>query len=143
MAIFKKNHLTSNTVIKEKNSMKNQFILSGNVGQKPELKESKNGKKYLSFSVAVNESYKPKDSDEYVTKTEWFNMVVYDRKAEGLAKVLDKGTGVVVSGKLVPKTQEVEGKKIKTLELVVFDVNLMSSKKAEAKQEDSDMDIID
>lgn len=31
-------------------------------------------------------------------------MVVYDRKAEGLAKVLDKGTGVVVSV-LVPKTQ--------------------------------------
>lgn len=104
--------------------MKNQFILVGNVGQKPELKESKNGTKYLQFSVAVNESVKKKDSNEYETKTTWFNLAVFDRRAEGLAKVLDKGTNVVVSGKLTTKQVDVGDKKINSVDFNVEDVTV-------------------
>jgi len=106
--------------------MKNQFILVGNIGQKPELKTSKNGNSYLQFSIAVNERYKPKDSTEYVEKTSWFNLVVYDKRAEGLAKILDKGSKISVSGKLQTKSQEIEGKKITVTELVVLQVDVVS-----------------
>lgn len=104
--------------------MKNQFILVGNVGQKPELKESKNGNKYLQFSVAVNESFKKKDSTEFEQKTTWFNCVVFDRRAEGLSKILDKGSNVVVSGKLTVKQVEVGDKKMNSVDLIVEDVTV-------------------
>lgn len=125
--------------------MKNQFILVGNVGQKPELKKSKNGVSYLQFSIAVNERFKPKDSDEYQEKTSWFNLVVYDKKAEGLSKILDKGSKVSVSGKLQTKSQEIEGKKIYTTELFVSQVDVVSrgSSAKEEKEKDEDLTSID
>jgi single-strand DNA-binding protein len=120
--------------------MKNQVILSGNVGQKPELKESKNQKKYLSFSIAVNEDYKPKDSDEYVKKTVWFNLVVYDKRAETLAKILDKGSSVVVTGKLTMRdSKEQEGdKSYKTLEIQVLNVEVMGKRAPSEKSSDQE-----
>ena len=118
--------------------MKNQFILVGNIGQKPELKTSKSGVAYLSFSIAVNESYKPKDATEYVEKTSWFNLVVYDKKAEGLAKILDKGTKISVSGKLQSKSQEIEGKKITVTELVVQNVDIMAKSQASGQSSSED-----
>lgn len=117
--------------------MKNQFILVGNVGQKPELKTSKNGNKYLTFSLAVNERYKPKDSTEYKDKTSWFNLIVYDKKAEALAKILDKGTKVSISGKLQVKMQEIDGKKYYNPELVVLVVDLLGSGNGKKEKDES------
>lgn len=116
--------------------MKNQFNLIGNVGQKPELKVSKNGNKYLSFSIAVTERYKDRETQEQKEITNWFNLVVYDKRAEGLAKILDKGKAVAVSGKLKVVSEDVDGKKHKKVELVVQDVQVMSGSKREESSED-------
>lgn len=116
--------------------MKNQWVLVGNVGQKPELKQSKNGKAYLQFSVAVNERYKPKDATEYVEKTVWFNLVAFDKKAENLAKILDKGTAISVTGKLGIKVEETDGKKRYLNDLIVDKVDVVAkAKEKEASTE--------
>jgi len=119
--------------------MKNQFILVGNVGQKPELKTTKNGKSYINFSLAVNERYKPKDSNEYQDKTSWFNLTLWDKKAESLSKLLEKGSKISVSGKLQTRTQEIDGKKYTFPDLVVLQVDLLSnsSKKDNTPEDDS------
>lgn len=120
--------------------MKNTVTLVGNIGADPKL-ESKGDLKYLRFSLAVNESYKPKDSDEWKTTTTWFNLVVFGKQAEGLSKVLRKGASVAVSGKLQNKAREVDGKKMWNLEVNVRQVDILTSAKKplEDLNDDSDM----
>jgi len=106
----------------------NQFTISGNLNKKPELKVSARGVKYLSFALAVNEKYEKKDGEQ-VNETHWFNnLVVFGDKAEELANVLDKGTLVKVTGKLVIEKEEVDGKKSEKLKLKVFNVELIPRK---------------
>lgn len=116
----------------------NEFSIIGNLGQKPELKTGKNDKSYLQFSVAVNEKYTPKGSTEPVEKTNWFSLVVFDKKAEELAKVLDRGTRVLVKGKLETRVEEVDGKKFTRIELRAFQVEVQERNAPAAEPQSED-----
>lgn len=76
----------------------NKFTFIGNAGKKPELKVTGGGKDYAVWSIAVDESYKPKDSTELVKKTEWFNLIVYGALAKIVAEKLVPGQPHYVTG---------------------------------------------
>jgi len=79
---------------------KHELRFSGNLGTEPELRYTKLGKEITSFSVGVNDSYKPKGSEEWVEKTIWFRVSCFGALA-GLAKDgLHKGSKVSIVGKL-------------------------------------------
>jgi single-strand DNA-binding protein len=69
--------------------------VTGNVGQKPELRESQGGKKMASFSVAS--SYKREGRDNHTT---WVDVLAFDEMAERLAAEVEKGDRLVVTGRL-------------------------------------------
>ena len=54
------------------------------------VNQSKNGKKVVNFSIAMNESYKTKDSTEFKRFTTYFNCSYWIN--DRIAKVLTKGT---------------------------------------------------
>lgn len=56
-----------------------------------------NGRKFISFSIADKESYKPKDSEERVNLTTFFNCTYW--LGTGVAKVLRKGASVDLIGR--------------------------------------------
>ena len=90
----------------------NLVLVTGNLTQDAELKNSGTDKAYFTFSVAVNRSFKKKDSDEWQTVTTFLNnMVVFGAKAERLAEKFKKGASVLIRGHLVMNDWEKDGQK--------------------------------
>lgn len=81
-------------------ALRNKVQLIGNLGQKPEIKTTDAGRKWARFSIATDESYR-NAKGERVTETQWHNLVAWGKVAEIADKYLDKGSKVVVEGKLV------------------------------------------
>ena len=81
------------------NTLRNNVQLIGNLGAKPEITTLESGKKLAKFSLAVNESFK-NSQGEKVEKTDWFNVVAWNKTAELAEMFLDKGKQVALSGKL-------------------------------------------
>jgi single-strand DNA-binding protein len=87
----------------------------GNIGKDAEIRKLDNDKNVVSFSVAVTEKYKDKES------TVWFNCQKWN--AEPLVQYLKQGAKVYVEGKI--QEREHEGKKywsvnVDSLEIVKF-----------------------
>lgn len=82
--------------------------IEGNIGQAPELRHTQNGKPVLSFSVAHTPRRKNHDTGQYedAGDTLWMNVSVWEGEAEHLARVLEKGTLVVVKGEPVLRKWE-------------------------------------
>jgi len=103
----------------------NKVIISGNLGQKPEIRETKGGMKVGNFSVATND--RVKRDGEYVDETQWHRVVVFGKEAENCERFLDKGSKVLVEGRLrVSDYQDKEGNKRKSIEIISNRVEFMS-----------------
>lgn len=88
----------------------NKVILLGNLGADPELRYTTAGVGVLNFRLATHESYVDKNK-ELQERTEWHTVVVWGPRAEGLARVLTKGTGVLIEGNLRTSSYEKDGQK--------------------------------
>jgi len=86
----------------------NQCQFIGNVGRQPEARYSPQGDCICSFSVAVNESWKDKNSGEKRESTEWVRAVAYRKLGEICAEYLKSGSQVWIQGKL--KTRKYQDK---------------------------------
>lgn len=87
--------------------MVNKVTLIGRVGKDPEVRRLENGIAVAKFSVATNENYKDK-SGEWVTTTEWHDIVVWRLLAERAEQQLKKGKLVYVDGKLTHRKWQAE-----------------------------------
>ncbi len=77
----------------------NKVILLGNLGKDPEVKFTPQGTPVAKFSLATNERYKDKDGN-WQDRTEWHNIVVWQRLAEIAGEYLKKGGKVYIEGRL-------------------------------------------
>ncbi len=75
----------------------------GNLGNKPEMKNTESGKKVATFSMATSEVYR-NAKGEKVTETQWHRLVAWGKLAEIADRYLDKGKEVIVEGKLVNRS---------------------------------------
>lgn len=71
-----------------------QLLILGRATKDAEVLESKEGKSYARFSLAVNE-YMGKDRDE---RTTFYNVLVFNKTATSIKKIT-KGDLVMVDGK--------------------------------------------
>jgi single-strand DNA-binding protein len=85
------------------NAIKNKVQLIGNLGAKPDIKNTENGKKLAQFNVATSESYR-NAKGEKITETQWHRVVAWGKLAEIAEKYLDKGKEVAIEGKLVNRS---------------------------------------
>lgn len=110
-------------------TIKNRVQLVGNLGGAPELKVFENNK-LARFSVATSE-YKKNKAGEQITETNWHNIVAWGKLAEIAEQNFEKGSQVVVDGKLVNRSYtDKEGKKRYVTEVVANDVYLVNKKQA-------------
>jgi single-strand DNA-binding protein len=106
----------------------NKVMLIGNLGQQPELRHTGSGQGVLSLRLATNERFKTRDG-EWTDRTEWHTVVVWGKRAEGLAKVVDKGTHLYIEGKLQTRQwEDKQGQKRYTTEVVARQVLLLGRK---------------
>ena len=109
-------------------ALKNKVQLIGNVGNAVEIKNTESGKKLARFSIATNESYR-NTKGEKVTETTWHNLVAWGKVAELAEKLLQKGTEVVVEGKLTNRSYtDKDGNKKQVYEVQVNELLLLGSK---------------
>lgn len=79
----------------------NRAVLIGNLGKDPEIRNTQDGRKIVSFSVATSESWKSKQTGERMERTEWHKVVIFNEGLAGVAeKYLGKGSKVYIEGQL-------------------------------------------
>jgi len=104
----------------------NKVILIGNVGKEPDIKYTSSGVPVAKVSLATNEKYKDK-SGEWQERTEWHNLVLWQRLAEIVGEFVKKGSKLYVEGRLQTSSWEdrQSGEKKYRMEIVVGDLVLL------------------
>src|SRR4029077_15242860 len=83
-------------------------MIIGNLGADQEMRYTTNGSQVTQFNVAVNQSTKNQQTNEWVEATDWFRVSVWGDRAERAAETLRKGNKVCVAGRF--KTRGFEGR---------------------------------
>jgi single-strand DNA-binding protein len=106
----------------------NKVILVGRLGRDPELKYTASGVPFCRFSLATDDSWNDKGTGERQERTEWHNIVAWDRLAEICNQYLTKGKLVYIEGALQTREwDDQEGNKRKTTEIRARDMVMLSS----------------
>jgi single-strand DNA-binding protein len=114
----------------------NKVILVGNLGKDPEVKYTPSGTPVAKFSLATNERYKDKDGN-WQDRTEWHNIVVWQRLAEIAGEYLKKGRTVYIEGRLRTDSWDDKntGEKKYRTEIVANDLVLLGGRGESGAQE--------
>lgn len=107
----------------------NKVILVGNLGKDPEIKYTPSGTPVAKFSLATNERYKDKGG-EWQDRTEWHNIVAWQRLAEIVGEYVKKGSKLYIEGRLQTSSWEDKqsGEKKYRTEIVANDLVLLSGR---------------
>ena len=106
----------------------NKVIISGNLTRDPELRATAGGMQVMSLGVAVNDRRKNQQTGEWEDYPNFVDCTMFGTRAESLARFLSKGTKVAIEGKLRWSQWERDGQKRSKLEVVVDDLEFMSSR---------------
>ena len=104
----------------------NKVFLLGNVGKDPEIRTTPNGMTVASFSLATAERAKGADG-QWADKTEWHNLVCFQRTAEIVRDYVKKGTQIFVEGKIQTRSwdDKTSGEKKSRTEILVNELSLL------------------
>jgi single-strand DNA-binding protein len=95
----------------------NTVTLVGNVTRDPEIRFTTGGRGVASFGLAVNRRYQ--SNGEWQEQTSFFDVVAWGTLGENAAASLNKGTRVVVYGRLEQRSWETEnGEKRSKVEVI-------------------------
>lgn len=107
----------------------NKTILFGALGQEPELRATANGNSILKIRMATTDRYKKQDGT-WDERADWHDVVVFGARASGLAKILAKGSRILVTGKLRTSSYDAKdgsGKRYRT-EVIADEIELAGGK---------------
>lgn len=114
----------------------NVATIAGTVGIDPELKYTSSGTAVMRLRVATSE--RRKRGDEWEDHTEWHTVTVFGKRAEGLQKVLGKGSRVAITGRLETRTwEDRDGNKRSSTAIVATDVTLQGDGRSNGARESS------
>lgn len=112
----------------------NKVILIGRLGADPEIRYTPGGRAVTNFRIATNESWKDKDGQQQ-ERTEWHNIVLWDKQAEISAEYLKKGSHVYIEGRLQTRTWEgQDGAQRRTTEIVSQRMQMLDKKGAQPSE---------
>ncbi len=113
------------------------ITVKGNLGKDPELKFSKAGKAWISFSIGYTP--REKKDDQWIDgETMWFRIIQFGEKAETAADNLAKGDTVIVTGNLKQSTfTDKEGNQRTGLEITADEVGIVPRVQRKSKTEDT------
>ncbi|MEW6214155.1 MAG: single-stranded DNA-binding protein [Nitrospirota bacterium] len=110
--------------------MYNKIILIGNLTKDPELRYTPQGTPVASFRLAVNYRYKQSagGGDEIKQEAMFIDNVVFGKQAESCSKYLNKGSSVLVEGRLHERRWESNGQHRSKFEVIAQSVRFLSKK---------------
>jgi single-strand DNA-binding protein len=109
----------------------NKVILIGNLGADPEARFMPSGGAVTNIRMATSETWKDKQTGENQERTEWHNVVFFNRLAEIAGEYLHKGSKVYVEGSLrTRKWQDKNGQDRYTTEIVANEMQMLDARGA-------------
>ena len=107
----------------------NYCSFSGNLAKAPEIRYTQSGKAVCSFTVGVNSGWGDNK------RTDWLPVIAWNKTAEACANNLDKGSKVLVEGRIQTRSYDAkDGSKRYVTEFVAGEVEFLSPKKQGAPQ---------
>jgi single-strand DNA-binding protein len=109
----------------------NSVRLIGNVGREPQVKETANGTKVATLSLATTE--KRRDAaGKLIDHTDWHTLVFWGKQADVVANYVSKGEKLAIEGKLSHRDYTTKtGEKRYITEVVVNEMAFLNGRKAE------------
>lgn len=109
--------------------MLNHIVIVGRLTRDPELRRTASGKAVASFTVAVDRDFSQGEQKE----TDFIECVAWQKTGEFVSKYFQKGSMIVVSGRLqIRPWTDKDGNKRRTAEVVADAVYFGDSKKQES-----------
>jgi single-strand DNA-binding protein len=107
----------------------NKVFLLGNVGKDPEIRTTAGGMTVASFSLATADRAKDAQGN-WADKTEWHNLVCFQRTAEIVRDYVKKGSQLFVEGKIQTRSwdDKTSGEKKYKTEILVNELSLLGGK---------------
>ena len=106
----------------------NRVIISGNLTRDAELRQTASGTSVLGFGVAVNDRRRNNQTGEWEDYANFVDCTMFGQRAQAIAQYLRKGLKVALEGKLRYSSWERDGQKRSKLEVIVDDLEFMSSR---------------
>lgn len=102
----------------------NQVNLIGRLTKAPELRYTQDNKAVATFTLAVNRGYGENKQADFI------NIVCWEKQAENVAKYLDKGSLIGLTGRVQTRSYDAtDGTKRYATEIVANNVEFLESKK--------------
>ncbi len=101
----------------------NRVVIVGNLTRDAELKYTNSGAAICKFSIAVNRSRK--SGDQWTEEVNFFDVDLWGRSGEAIAKYLVKGKQVGIDGELRQDRWEQDGQKRSKVKIAAFNVQLL------------------
>ncbi|MBT9330536.1 single-stranded DNA-binding protein [Paracidobacterium acidisoli] len=107
----------------------NKVTLVGNVGKDPEIKFAANGNAIATFSLATTDRTKDQTGN-WTDRTEWHNLVAFQRTAEIIRDYVKKGSKLYIEGRIQTRSWDDKnsGEKKYRTEIIVGDLVLLSGR---------------
>jgi single-strand DNA-binding protein len=105
----------------------NKVILMGNLTSDPETRTTPNGQNVTSFSLAINRTWNNANGERQ-EETSFINCTAWGRTGETIAKYVQKGRQLLVSGRLQQRTWQDKdtGKNRSAIDVVVEEFSFVS-----------------
>ena len=106
----------------------NRVNITGNLTRDPELRATAAGTQVLSFGIAVNDRRKNPQTGEWEDYPNYIDCTMFGTRAEAVGRYISKGSKVAIEGKLRYSSWERDGQKRSKLEVIVDELEFMSSR---------------
>jgi single-strand DNA-binding protein len=101
----------------------NNVTVVGNATRDPELRFTNSGQAVASFGLAVNRRWQNRQTQEWEESVSFFDITCWAQLAENVAESVQKGSRVVVTGRLDQRSWETQdGEKRSKIEVIADEV---------------------
>ena len=110
--------------------MLNVVAIMGRLARDPELRQTTTGKNVASFRIACDRGRRDANGQ---SQADWFDVVAWDRTAEFVCKYFQKGSLIVIDGRLQSRSyQDKNGNNRTAIEVVANNVHFAGPKSSNA-----------
>lgn len=99
----------------------NKAILCGRLTRDVEMKQSQSGTAYARVGIAVTRPFKKDETD-------FFNVIAFGKTAEFLGKYFEKGSRILIEGRIQTSSYEKDGEKRNYFDIVAEQIEFADSK---------------
>lgn len=103
--------------------MDNTVTLVGNVTRDPEIRYTPSGQTVATFGLAVNRRWQNRQTQEWEEQVSFFDIKCWSQMAENVSESVQRGTRVIVTGRLEQRSWETDnGEKRSKVEVVADEI---------------------